>query len=373
VTARREFIVTGVLVGAALGVILLALELGLGGTEPAGGGGSGGGGGLAAAAARRFLAKYVDSSGRVVRWDQGGDTVSEGQSYALLLAEVAGDQSAFRRVWHWTSTHLQSADGLLASHADASKIIDAQPASDADVVTAWALARASGDGAADYRREARSIARAVLEHETVWRTGRPTLAAGPWATGSPASLNPSYWALPAFAGLSRATGDQRWAALAGASVADVQALTGGTALPPDWARLDGGAISATPSPDGQPPAVQYGPDAQRVVVWLASSCDPRARAIAAGWWPKLSSPAAGSALALGTDGKIVAGGASPLALVAAAASAKASGHTAVRDRLLSQAGAVEQGHPSYYGAAWVALGRALLGGGALSSCGTGAA
>jgi endoglucanase len=312
---------------------------------------------------------YVEPSGRVVRRDQGGDTVSEGQSYALLLAQVAGDERAVRRVWRWTAAHLQEPSGLLASHADVTHVIDPQPASDADLVTAWALARARGDGAANYRRQARIIANAVLDHETVWPGGRPVLAAGPWATGSPASLNPSYWAVPAFADLGRATGDKRWPALAASTVADAQTLSAGGALPPDWARLDGTTISPTASPNGQPSTVQYGPDAQRLVVWLASSCDPAAGRLAAGWWPKLSSAAAGQALALGTDGRIVAGGASPLALVAAAAAAQAAGHPANRDRLLNRADAVERQYPTYYGAAWVALGRALLDGRMLTACG----
>jgi endoglucanase len=194
------------------------------------------------------------------------------------------------------------------------------------------------------------------------------LAAGPWATGTPASVNPSYWALPAFDGLRRVTNDPRWASLTTGSLADLQALSTGRMLPPDWARLDGATISATPSPNGQPSAVQYGPDAQRLVVWLASACDSRARRLAAGWWTKLSGAAAGQALALGTDGNIVAGGASPLALVAAAGAANAAGHGAARKRLLDQADAVEQRRPSYYGAAWVALGRALLDGPALVNC-----
>jgi endoglucanase len=106
--------------------------------------------------------------------------------------------------------------------------------------------------------------------------------------------------------------------------------------------------------------VQYGPDAQRLVVWLASSSDPAARHLAAGWWPMLSSDATAQALALTTDGRVLAAGPSPLALVAAAAAAHAAGQTAARDRLLDRADAVERQHPSYYGAAWVALGRGLL-------------
>ena len=52
-------------------------------------------------AAARFLAKYARPDGRVVRPDLGGDTVSEGQAYGMLLAEVAGDDAAFRRIWGW--------------------------------------------------------------------------------------------------------------------------------------------------------------------------------------------------------------------------------------------------------------------------------
>jgi endoglucanase len=360
--SRATILAAGGQVAALLAVVLVSCR-----SAPTGSGGRTNS--AVTSAARRFLAAYVDPSGRVVRRDQGGDTVSEGQSYALLLAQVAGDYGALRRVWRWTAAHLQRRDGLLASHADAVHVIDPQPASDADVVTAWALARAGGPAAAEHHREARRISAAALAHETVRVRGRPVLAAGPWATGSPASLNPSYWAVPAFTDLGRATGDKRWAALAAGSVSDARGLSGdGRTLPPDWARLDGTRMSPTPSPNGQPAAVQYGPDAQRLVVWLASSCDPAARRLAAGWWRRLSSGTTAEALALTPNGRVVAAGPSPLALVAAAAAARAAGQTSARDRLLNRAGAVERSSPSYYGAAWVALGRALLQGDMLIAC-----
>jgi endo-1,4-beta-D-glucanase Y len=362
----------GILLAAGAQVALMAFVFVSWYSAPSGS--NAGASGAALNAARRFLATYVDPSGRVVRRDQGGDTVSEGQSYALLLAQVAGDHGAFRRVWRWTAAHLQRPDGLLASHATATRVIDGQPASDADLITAWALARTRGNGAAEYQRQARRIALAVLAHETVWSRGRPVLAAGPWATGTPASLNPSYWAVPAFAYLDRATGEQQWGALAAGSVTDARALSGRRyALPPDWARLDGTRMSPTPSPDGEPRSVQYGPDAQRLVVWLASSCDPAAQRLAAAWWPKLSSSASAQALALETDGSVMARGPSPLALVASAAAAQAAGQASARDRLLEQAAAVERQYPTYYGAAWVALGRALLQGSALTGCNGGMA
>ncbi len=65
-------------------------------------------------AGRAFLAGYVDDDGRVVRTDQGGDTVSEGQAYAMLVAVGLGDADTFDAVWTWTRENLQRRDGLLS-------------------------------------------------------------------------------------------------------------------------------------------------------------------------------------------------------------------------------------------------------------------
>src|SRR5262252_1985164 len=70
-------------------------------------------------AATRFLTSYVLPDGRVVRSDQGHDTVSEGQAYGMLLTEMVGDDAEFRRIWQWTRDHLQRPDSLFAYHANA--------------------------------------------------------------------------------------------------------------------------------------------------------------------------------------------------------------------------------------------------------------
>ena len=50
----------------------------------------------------------------------------------------------------------------------------------------------------------------------------------------------------------------------------------------------------------------------------------------------------------------------PLALVAAAAAADAGGDAARARDLLRAAAALDEGTPTYYGAAWVALGAGML-------------
>ena len=318
--------------------------------------------------AERFLAQDVSAQGQVRRPDQGDDTVSEGQAYGLLLAEVAGAPSEVDRIWAWTRRHLQRPDGLLAWHADRTgRVLDPMPAADADVLTAWALGRS---GQPRLVRQARRIAAAVLAHETVSRAGGLALAAGPWATGTPATLDPSYWAPVAFLALGRLSGDPRWDALARAARVDAATLThGGAQLPPDWARLDGTTVSPTPAPDGSAPRVQYGLDAQRLVVWFATSCDPAERALAARWWRLLELSGHLGLIALTPGGLPLSTQTNPLAFVAAAAAARAAGDPATSARLMQNARDLQARHPTYYGGAWLALGEALLDGTTLGGCG----
>src|SRR5215472_12883274 len=242
-------------------------------------------------AVARFLARYAQPDGRVVRLDQGSDTVSEGQAYGMLLAEVAGDDATFRRIWGWTHDHLRLRSGLFAFHTNAAgKVVSQQAASDADLLIAWALLRYRGPSAAARHRDGRQVAAAILAHEvTTGPGGVPVLAAGPWATGRPASLDPSYWSLSAMQGLARLTGNAEWSRMAAGAVTMTRQLTqNGRLLPPDWAELTkAGALRGEPAPSGTQPQTQYGLDAQRVVAWFAGSCDAQAKALAARWWPLL--------------------------------------------------------------------------------------
>jgi endo-1,4-beta-D-glucanase Y len=323
-------------------------------------------------AAARFLADYTRPDGQVVRPDQGGDTVSEGQAYGMLLAEAAGDHAAFRRIWQWTRSHLRLGNGLFAWHAGATgTVVSQQPASDADLLIAWALLRYQGPGAASWHRDGHQVAAAILAHEVTTGPGRvPVLAAGPWATGRPASLDPSYWSLTAMEGLAHLTGRPEWRAMAAGAVSLTRRLTrNGRLLLPDWAELTAaGALRAEPAPNGSQPQTQYGLDAQRTVVWFAASCNPRARALAARLWPMLRQKGRAQALALRPDGTILNPGPAVLPLVAAAAAARAAGNGPAVQQLLRQAGAQQHAYPTYYGGAWNALGTVLLTTKSLSSC-----
>jgi endoglucanase len=325
--------------------------------------------------AARFLETYARPDGRVVRLDQGGDTVSEGQAYGMLLAQAAGDNAAFGRIWTWTQKHLQLSNHLFAFHANAAgQVIGPGAASDADLLIAWALLRYQGPRQAEWHRDGREVADAVLAHEvTTGPGGMPVLAAGPWATGQPATIDPSYWSLAAFQGIAKWTRDEMWLRLEASAVNLARGITkDGKQLPPDWAQLHlTDAPQPQPSPNGIAPVAQYGLDAQRMVVWFAASCNPQGRALAARWWRLLRHERAARALALDLNGDILTPTHAALPLVAAAAAASAAGHSAVAQQLLSDAAAQQRHYPTYYGGAWSALGHALLTSDALDPCSQG--
>ncbi len=318
----------------------------------------------AISAGRRFLSGYVGPDGRVVRRDQGDDTVSEGQAYALLVSAAIDDRRTFDRVWSWTIEHLHREDGLLASRWADGQIADPAPATDADLDAARAMLVAHEHfGDERYLRRALHLGRAILQRETVVRGGRRLVAAGPWAIER-AVVNPSYIAPRAFRSLDLVMGGTSWPALAGDSRAALGALLADGHLPPDWATAqDDGTLRPAAPPGGGP--VTYGFDAVRVPLRLAESCAPADRRLAASLWPVLRRARTLPRTLTGQDaGTIV----HPAGLVGAAAAARAAQDRATSARLLDRATRLDQQRPTYYGSALVALGRLSLETQRLGSC-----
>jgi endo-1,4-beta-D-glucanase Y len=314
-------------------------------------------------AARRFLDTYVTGEGRVQRLDQGGDTVGEGQAYGMLVAAAVGEEQRFDAIWDWTKKNMRRPDGLISFLWQDGRVVDPEAASDADVDAARALlAAACHFDRPSLRREALELGRAIMANETASFQGSPLLAAGPWARGNPVTLNPSYFSPATFAALGAATRDGRWGSLSASSRSVAEVLMPGAGrLPPDWASIDGGEpvpIGTPGDPDAPP---RFGFDAARTLVRLAEDPDPAGRRIAAGAWPAFEGrDPAEIPVEHDLSGQPIGGTGHPMGLVAAAAAADAAGETDAVGRLLSAAEALDRRSPTYYGAAWVALGRIML-------------
>jgi endo-1,4-beta-D-glucanase Y len=312
---------------------------------------------LAVGSATAFLDGYVDSDGRVVRRDQGGDTVGEGQAYAMLAAAAIGDGARFDRIWSWTQTHLQRPDGLLAFRWSNGAVTDHQAASDADLDAARALMVAACHlDRPDLRAAAGRIGGAVLAHETAGRV----LGAGPWASARGRTVfNPSYLDPRTLIALGHLTGDHRYSAVARQGRQAIRSLS--RPLPPDWATVAGGSASAASSARGFRGSGRFSWDAPRALIRLAADPDRTGRNIAARAWPVFRGRGPQSIFVEHhLDGRRAGSSRSAVTLVAAAASADASGYRDSAALLLHDAAAFQQQHPTYFGAAWAAIGRLLL-------------
>jgi endoglucanase len=297
-----------------------------------------------------FLDEYVAGDGRVVRHDQGGDTVSEGQAYAMLLAVAERDEERFDQVWTWTRDHLQREDGLLSWRWQDGRVTDREAAADADLDAARALMLAAKRfDEPRYAEDGRALGRAVSEHETK----QSVLVAGPWTEDV---VNPSYWSPRAFAAIERVDLNEPTRRLTDQLTAD--------GLPPDWAQVQSDGAVPAGGPAGGDAVYSY--DAVRLPIRLAESCQAEDRALAARLWPRLREDPGVAKRAL--DGAPLTDGEHPAALAGAAAAAHAAGDRAAASELLDRAERLDREHPSYYGSAWVELTRAMLKPGALGTC-----
>lgn len=315
--------------------------------------------------AQDFLDRYVADDGRVVRHDQGGDTVSEGQAYAMLLAVALDDRVAFDRAWGWTRAHLQRDDGLLAWHWVDGEVVDRESAADADLDAAWALALADRRWpGAGFGAQAKALAGAVDAIETApLPDGRLVLVPGPWARAHAESagrtiVDPSYSSPLGEAVLVRAghlppaRSHERLTTMRSL----IATLVGRNGVPPDWAAVGGDGVRSVASPDDHGPGA-YGWDAVRVPLRLAASCYAADRALAAQLAPALREGA-------GRDEM----GDHPARLVGAASALMAAGEREEAGRLLARASQAQEEHPTYYGGALVALAGLLLTTDRLGAC-----
>lgn len=312
-------------------------------------------------AADQFLAEWVED-GRVVRHDQGGDTVSEGQAYGLLIALAADDEEAFSAIWSWTEDNLQRPDGLLAWQWADGAIVDDEPASDADVDAARALVVAGETwGDESYTAAGVALATTVADTMTVETEAGRILVPGLWATAAdPYQYNPSYASPAAFAVLAEATGDARWTEVAAGTTTVTTTMLAQAPLPPDWAQVHGdGRVEPMPGAAGTGKSVRYGYDAARLAVRYAESCDPADRALAAQLAPTLglTDPLAAE---LDLGGAALGQAQHPLGYVARAAARASAEDYAGAGADLTAASSLAGQSPTYYGAAWSVLGRAML-------------
>ncbi len=224
-----------------------------------------------------FAEGFIQADGRVVDHTAGGRTVSEGQAYAAFFALVANDRERFDAVVSWTRNNLS--DGSFATRLPAWLwgekddgswgVIDANPASDADLWLIFALFEAARLwGAPDYNTMAQQLlihvkGKVVPELPGVGSMLIPApegflLESGHWR------LNPSYLPEFQFRYLQERDPEGPWMAIWRHHLALMQThLTQG--LAPDWYEVDDNGTPSVCSVTGS--IGSY--DAIRVYLWAA--------------------------------------------------------------------------------------------------------
>lgn len=180
--------------------------------------------------------------------DTGNRNVShsEGQGWALLAALRADDPASFNRILAWTLANLRRPSDSL--HAwrwvpdSTPPVTDTNNATDGDLFIAWALVEAAEKwNQPDFMRRGLAIAR-DLQRACFVNLGRRWFflpGAYGFRNANRIVINLSYYALPAFHALGRATRDPAWARVEADGLALMnEARFGRWSLPPDWLELE---------------------------------------------------------------------------------------------------------------------------------------
>lgn len=232
-----------------------------------------------------FRARFISAEGRVVDTANQDISHSEGQGYAMLMAEWANDRETFERLLNWTRGHLsRPRDALFAWRWSPNPRLarDTNSATDGDIAIGWALQRAAERWSVPaWRSQAEAIARDILRLTVRQVAGRLVLLPGPhgFEKQDHVILNPSYYNTPALRALSRLAPNPAWARLeADGRWLMTAARFGRWELPADWIELNRHTGAVTPAAEWAP---RFSWDAIRVPLFQAWAGEGEAPALGA--------------------------------------------------------------------------------------------
>lgn len=232
-----------------------------------------------------YTQRFVDQQGRVIDHGRGDLTTSEGEAYAMFFALVAGDRARFDKLLGWTTDNLAQGDLTARLPAwswgkapDGSwRVLDSNPAADADLWMAYALCEAGRLWKVPrYEKMGELMAARVAEREIVRFPGvGAVLIPGTEGFHPDARswlVNPSYMPPELLEYFARRSPAGPWKDVL-ASLPVILRTKGGFAM--DWMRTEAGGVQPAPGASGGVAGVPVGSyEAIRVYLWLGMA-NPR--------------------------------------------------------------------------------------------------
>lgn len=217
-----------------------------------------------------FKKTFLSPDGRIIDWQNEQRSHSEGQGYALVLAVGCDDRLAFDLIFTWSENNL--GPGLRAwnwgrNPSGEWKILDANNATDGDILHAWALLLAGEKwGEARYSQAGADILKLIRE-KLIVGDGLLLPARQGFADADGLTVNPAYYIFPAFRDFERfdPANAEVWQQTRQKGLALIKAaVVGPTGLLPDWLRVDAQGVFRPPRAEDV-----FGYEAIRVPLYLA--------------------------------------------------------------------------------------------------------
>ncbi len=227
-----------------------------------------------------YAARFLNPQGRVIDPERNSMTTSEGQSYAMFFALVAGDNGLFEKIRAWTEDNL--AQGDLAKNLPAWSwgkkndgswgVLDENSASDSDLWIAYSLLQAGKLWAKpQYRQAAKAMLSLIAKQETAALPQIGTVLLPGRYGFHPDSdswvLNPSYMPLPLLLAAKQADPQGPWQSMASV-LPDWMASASPSGFAMDWVEYtEGKGFSAISEPGNAAKSARGSYDAIRVYLW----------------------------------------------------------------------------------------------------------
>jgi endo-1,4-beta-D-glucanase Y len=202
--------------------------------------------------------KFYDGT-KVVRPENGNDTVSEGIGYGMLIGVFMNDQPMFDSLWSYAKSH-NDGKGLMTwcIPSGSGSCSGGGSATDGDEDMAYALLMASKQwSGGSYASDATTLIGNIYTHEV---SGNILLAGDGFGSSGPNELDPSYFAPSYYRAFAKVDSGHNWMGVLDESYTILAAASGSDGLVPNWVSQNGSGTAAVDSTHG----IYFGYDACRI-------------------------------------------------------------------------------------------------------------